>query len=1181
MKRISMVFFLLTMAGDIFSQQPHAQFVLPSSACLNQNISLINQSLNATRYEWDFLQGDLSLSPQASSLGSAGGNVTTGIDIVFDGVNWYGFVASRNSNSIIRLDYGTDINTIPDVVPLDNIFSGTVSPTDIKIVFEEDEWFAFVYGRDQLIVRIDFGASLSSIPAPSTTYVIMNEPGSADGGLDMIYDNGWYITYTKDSEVGVVRLNTIRDIPAAQDKIATTIGGGSLILGDIKLLKDQTNWFGYTVSYFGSKQIQRVSFGTDLLASPSAADISGSVLGTLTPYGVDGGIDKGNFFIFISTVEGNLIKVDLGSDLSQLPANSVALGTLNTLSNTLKIRLIKSGTNWSAFSVSWANGQLFRIDFPNPSTSAASLFTSAEPKPTINFNNVGSSYVTLRSFNGGAFDEKHRTISINNQEAPDIDFAFQNICLNSPVNFSSMNVSNNIDTYNWDFGDGTTILGDNSMAHTYTATGNFNIALTVTASTGCNNFVERSIKIYPPPAADFTLPTASPICTIEEYLFLNNTADPYEGNLSHQWFVDDEPVSIDRDLQFSFETTGVKTIKLQTSIPGCMDEVIQITSNIQAGPIVDFSFLGKCFNEETQFTTNISEPVTSQTWDFNDGSTSTETDPINIFSNPGEYSVSLQATSTNGCNNSVTKPVTIYSLPIVDFSIPAPPLSCTGSSTQFANLTANPPDGTITTWLWNFDDAAATENTSSLQDPSHTFANAGSYDVTLTATTEEGCSGTLQKAITIEQSPSATVESSVACKSLPVNFTATGTDLQSYYWEMGTSYYTEANPTHTFSVPGDYQILLTVQGNNNCETTYERFISVPVPLEPDFSVLKNCVDHQTEFTDITLGADPVAQQEWDFDGLATATGSSVVYSFNSLGSKSITLKVTAESGCSYSINRTIEIAQAPTANFDASPEVGAMPLVVRFTNTSTDATQHEWTFGDAAQGTSNEVSPSCTFQDTGEFMTELKASNNEGCESTATKLITVVAPLPDVDIRRINVSENPDGSMQVIITLENKGNTFLENLPVDVDISGKVALREVIEESIAPAAMYNLVLSYSLTQLSGLSFLCASTTLANDLVPEGNQICIELDDKVFLFSPYPNPVKNDLELTWIAPAEETVTFTLVDAFGKTVLSSSLSSTPGLNRTVYDVSHLGSGIYILTLKAGSASKTQRIVISREN
>lgn len=1179
MKSGSLTVIILFIYLIVHGQQPVADFSAPTTACIDQKVNLTNLSTDALRYEWDLCQGDLSQTPTAAVITTVTGSVTTGLDLVFDGTKWFGFVTSRETNSIIRLDFGTDINSIPAKIDLGNI--GSISPwrpIDIHVVFDSDKWFAFVYGEStNLLTRLDFGSSLETPGNLINAEVIVTGNGNSNCGLDVSKAGGnWLITYTNTFSINTVFLDAIDAIPAPADQMNTGNIPGASNFGDIKMLFKNNKWYAYAPTY-GNQSFYRFSFGTDPLMMPIVDDISGTFIGAVSPFGIDIGVDLGNYIVFLSTIEGPLIRIDLGSDLDAAPIQGSSLGNLGQLANTLKVDFVKHKTEWIATSITWNTGEYFKISFPAPQCASSPGFYETE-NVSVFFPDQGVKFISLRSFKESVFHDVHRSISVGALTAPSIEFENLQVCGQGSVNFTYES-NQPINTINWNFGDGE-ISSDPFPIHYYAASGDYLVKLYLESSNGCANEKDKWIKIYDAPVASFALPSGL-LCTNNEFTFINTTSDNFDGYLSYAWFINDLPVGTDRDLKISFTATGIKSIKLLSSIPGCSNEITQSTSNVQAGPVVDFSFIGNCASEEVQFTTNISEPVTSQTWDFNDGNTSTDANPVNTFVTAGEYSVSLLATSTNGCNNSVTKPVVIYSLPVVDFSIPAPPLSCTGSSTQFANLTANPPDGTITTWLWNFDDAAATENTSSLQDPSHTFANAGSYDVTLTATTEEGCSGTLQKAITIEQSPSATVESSVACKSLPVNFTATGTDLQSYYWEMGTSYYTEANPTHTFSVPGDYQILLTVQGNNNCETTYERFISVPVPLEPDFSVLKNCVDHQTEFTDITLGADPVAQQEWDFDGLATATGSSVVYSFNSLGSKSITLKVTAESGCSYSINRTIEIAQAPTANFDASPEVGAMPLVVRFTNTSTDATQHEWTFGDAAQGTSNEVSPSYTFQDTGEFMTELKASNNEGCESTATKLITVVAPLPDVDIRRINVSENPDGSMQVIITLENKGNTFLENLPVDVDISGKVALREVIEESIAPAAMYNLVLSYSLTQLSGLSFLCASTTLANDLVPEGNQICIELDDKVFLFSPYPNPVKNDLELTWIAPAEETVTFTLVDAFGKTVLSSSLSSTPGLNRTVYDVSHLGSGIYILTLKAGSASKTQRIVISREN
>ena len=145
--RLSILLILLLIEASFIFAQPIADFSLPATACLNQSIALNDLSQNATQYFWDFNHGDLSLLPAAKNIAGIGGNITTGIDVVFDGINWYGFVTSRSSDAIIRLDYGSDLNNTPSISVLSNVL-GSIAPTDIKLIFADNEWFGFVYGAN-------------------------------------------------------------------------------------------------------------------------------------------------------------------------------------------------------------------------------------------------------------------------------------------------------------------------------------------------------------------------------------------------------------------------------------------------------------------------------------------------------------------------------------------------------------------------------------------------------------------------------------------------------------------------------------------------------------------------------------------------------------------------------------------------------------------------------------------------------------------------------------------------------------------------------------------------------------------------------------------------------------------------------------------------------------------------
>lgn len=1161
-------------------QHPQADFSLPAQGCKEEKIKLKNLSSGATRYEWDLCQGDLALTPTAASVTTLPGSVPTGVDLAFDGTNWFGFVTNQNGNSILRLDFGTDLSSVPVVTNLGNIGGNTNRPTDIKIVTENGNWFGFVYNLDPPFVsRINFGNALTNTATSSSTAdVIVGGSGFTNGGFDMMFDgNNWVIVLTNNASFNIVKLPTLSSpTPGVSDKITVSSPNGSG-LGDITLQEYNGAFYGYVVAY-GSKTLQRLNFSTTLFSTPVIDNISSAFPASpaFTPYGIDGGYDNGKYFLFISTLDGYLIKIDLGSDLSQSPLSGSSLGNLSALGSTIKFRLVKHRSRWFGFSAAWDSRKLFRISFPEPACEFSTA-VSDEFEPSMQLPSAsGKKSITLRAFkSNGEYDEANRTIIVTSDTSPGIAIGFDSHCTNATTRFSILS-SATLSSYSWSFHDMTTSSVPEPTMQ-YSAAGEYDINVEVTANNGCKNIAALTLSMYDPPVSAFTLPSGL-LCTNGENLFTNNTIDNFDGHLSYQWYIGSDLVSTSRDLQYTFLNTGAKTIKLRASIPGCFDDDEQVTSTVQAGPAVDFSFSGICQGTETQFTSLIGETVSSRNWDFDDGGSSPDPDPSHLFPSPGTYTVSLTAQSPSGCNNTKTKSVTIRFRPTVEFSVAPPPKSCNNTLTPFTNLTTDPIDSDIVAWQWNFDDPAS-PTPSGAKDPSHTFANAGTYNVTLSATTDFGCFGSLQKAIIIAQSPSVAINYSLLCNNLPVNFTSTGNNILTYYWEMGTSYYEVPNPVHTFSTPGDHVVKLVVKGTNLCETTYNKTVSVPVPLVPDFSVSKNCAGTDAIFTDLTTGADVVTQRTWDFGGLGSATTSPALFKFASTGNKNVRLNVTGQSGCSYSATRTVSVVTPPTAGFTATPETGASPLSVQFTNTSANAAQYAWTFGDGT-GTSTQVSPTYVFQQTGEFVTTLTATSIDGCESSMSKVIRSVTPQPDVDLRAITMSENTDGTLKVIITLQNNGNTFLKDLPVYVDVSGNVTLREMVPGPIAPSALYNIVLGYGLAP-ANVNFLCARADLQNDFAPQGNRICTELKEKTSFINPYPNPAKDILNIEWVAPAKTAVSIMLVDAFGKKMLDHSVLSADGLNHYQLDVSGLQGGIYLLVFRDATAVKTQKVFISGEN
>jgi len=137
---------------------------------------------------------------------------------------------------------------------------------------------------------------------------------------------------------------------------------------------------------------------------------------------------------------------------------------------------------------------------------------------------------------------------------------------------------------------------------------------------------------------------------------------------------------------------------------------------------------------------------TAWLWSFGDGATSTSTSPSHAYASPGTYTVSLTVANAKGTHTtSQTLTVSAGFAPVASFSFsPAAPV--TGQTVAFTDLSSQAP----TAWTWDFGDGTAK---SALQNPSHAYASAGTYTVSLKATNSFG-NHTLKQTLTV-QAPSA------------------------------------------------------------------------------------------------------------------------------------------------------------------------------------------------------------------------------------------------------------------------------------------------------------------------------------------------------------------------------------------------------------------------------------------
>ncbi len=162
-------------------------------------------------------------------------------------------------------------------------------------------------------------------------------------------------------------------------------------------------------------------------------------------------------------------------------------------------------------------------------------------------------------------------------------------------------------------------------------------------------------------------------------------------------------------------------------------------------PTADFTYtttdLTASFTDQS---TDSDGSIVGWSWNFGDGATSTAQNPTHTYAAAGTYTVSLTVTDDDGATDATSKSVTVSSSttnnpPTADFTY-----ATTDLTASFTDQSTDS-DGSIVGWSWNFGDGA----TSTAQNPTHTYAAAGTYTVSLTVTDDDGATDATSEDITV------------------------------------------------------------------------------------------------------------------------------------------------------------------------------------------------------------------------------------------------------------------------------------------------------------------------------------------------------------------------------------------------------------------------------------------------
>lgn len=386
------------------------------------------------------------------------------------------------------------------------------------------------------------------------------------------------------------------------------------------------------------------------------------------------------------------------------------------------------------------------ITFTNTSEHATSYSwdfgdgaTSTSENPVHIYAEEGTYTVQLKATGlGGATNTATNTATINYAD-PVAGFTMDKTEAAPLEVITFTNTSENASSYMWDFGDGETSTVTDPT-HAYETEGTFTIQLTAVGPGGATNSSSATLTTtWGDPVAGFTMDKTE-AAPQEDITFTNES----ENAESYVWDFGDGSTSTVTNPIYSYDSEGTFTVQLVAT--GYNTETSSISKEVTIAwpdPVADFSMDKNPASMYDLVTfTNLSEYAESYSWDFGDGSTSTDENPTHSFSAEGTFSVQLTATGPGG-TDLISRDITITApVPVADFSMDiVDDKADLDQLITFTNLSEY-----ADSYSWDFGDGS----TSTDENPTHSYSEGGVFTVQLTATGSGGTSSVSKDVSVVE-----------------------------------------------------------------------------------------------------------------------------------------------------------------------------------------------------------------------------------------------------------------------------------------------------------------------------------------------------------------------------------------------------------------------------------------------
>ncbi|RLD80873.1 MAG: hypothetical protein DRJ15_05975, partial [Bacteroidetes bacterium] len=718
---------------------------------------------------------------------------------------------------------------------------------------------------------------------------------------------------------------------------------------------------------------------------------------------------------------------------------------------------------------------------------------------------LGDVTLTLIVYGKGPCGNDTSSMVLSIFDGPEADFTFvpvDSLCVGEMIDFFGTSTTN-INTWNWDFGDGNTDVGQN-VSHAYALDGFFDVMLTVINDSACVDTVIYTLEIHVLPDADFTILPNDTVCLNTEMDF-----DATSSTIITDWDWDfgDGNTASGQNVVHTYAASGDYDVYLFVLNENSCTDTVMYSVRIDSLPTSDFSMMPNdtsCSLETVYFNGTGSSDIASWDWDFDDGNIASGQNVSNIFAGAGIYDVMLVVTNGNGCTDTTIHQRVVIDVS-VDFTIDPTP-SCLGNLVEF---TGSPDTITFTDWEWDFGDGS----TDIGQIVTHLYATFDTFDIRLVV-----CSDTVIKTHIVQEPAFADAGSDESiCEYYSFDFTtstmlATANAYDSLRWIGGLGTFDDPTLLHPIYTPAPgeegtvVQLGLIALARIPCGNDTS-FMDLTVFDGPEASFTITPPDSICVNEPLSLDANSTTTinlWEWDFDDGNTTTGQNVIYAWSAAGFYDIRLVVTNTDGCTDTIFQTIEVHELPGASFTIMPsDTVCLNTEMTFdgSGSTTTITDWDWDFGDGNTASGQVVNH--TYATFGDYDVYLYVLNNNSCMDTLMYSVRIDS-LPTSDF---TMMPNDTSCSLETVYFNGTGSTDIISWDWDFD-DGNIASGQNVSNIFAGAGIYDVMLVT--TNGNG----CTDTTIHQRVV-----IDVSVD---FTIDPTPSCLGSLVEFTG---SPDTITFT--------------------------------------------------------